>query len=167
MTDDKKQKFVTADGYAPEVPKHESPTLADDYTLILMVRDHLQNGRNGTRANLAFAELVKRMGVELPKLSLDPVAFVRDDTGERTDSAKGVDPERVEEQDDGSDKTIPPTPWTASFKPRYNHSQDFSEYNPGPGAIGWYDDPDGSGRERWWLGIMWSDTYRDKVRGRA
>ena len=27
---------------------------------------------------------------------------------------------------------------------------------------GWYPDPEGSGRDRWWMGTQWSETYRQR-----
>src|SRR5690349_17359662 len=103
MTDKRSLKIVTTDGYAPHVGKHESPTLSDTYTLILMVRDTLQNGANPTRGNLAFAELVKRMAIPMPKLELDPLPFVREETGTRHAEAKGHDEDIVEYDEDGKE----------------------------------------------------------------
>lgn len=159
-------KFITAEGYAPSVPKGESPTLGDDYTLVLMVRDTLQNGANPTRGKLAFEELIKRMNLPMPELTLDPEPFVVEDEsgiGFRNSSAKGKYPDLDE---NGDPHPQAGQEWEGKFMPRYAYAQDFADYNPGPGAIGWYDDPDGSGKERWWMGIMWSDTFRDKKEGR-
>ena len=159
---------MTTDGYAPEVPKSESPTLSDDYTLALIVRDALQNGNNMTRGNLAFAELVKRMAIPKPKLPIDEKPYVRADDGGRSESSRGVYPEFTGPEDE---KVLHPQAgqaWVGEFRPRFGFSQDRADYNPGPTEMGWYDDPDGSGRERWWLGSVWADIYRDKPKaGRA
>lgn len=38
-------------------------------------------------------------------------------------------------------------------------SEDTSTTPSGPPA-GWYDDPDGTGRQRWYDGITWTDQYQ-------
>ncbi len=170
MAETDKEKYLLIDnmGQAPHVPKSESPTLSDDYTLVMMVRETLQSGEFPTRGSLAFAELVKRMRLQKPKLPLDPQPYLRPD-GERSESKKGVYPEfyNLPDEDGGGPDEDNPHPnagqeWEANFAPRFEYSQDRADYNPGPSTIGWYDDPDGSGRERWWMGTVWADLYRDK-----
>jgi Protein of unknown function (DUF2510). len=163
MSDDKKIVIVNTDGYAPAVPKSESPLLANDYTLVMMVRDSIQNGHNMTRGNLAFAELVRRMAIPKPTLPLDEKPYIRED-GQRSESSRGVYPELVDPADPDDPHPFAGREWVGTFQPRFGFSQDKADYNPGPSTIGWYDDPDGSGRERWWMGMVWADLYRDKPR---
>lgn len=155
--------FPPSQTYAPRVPKGVSPTLGTDYELAYIVRDALVNGGSTTRANLALAELVKRMKVLVPKLELDPEPFITPD-GSRSEAAKGAFPETYIDPETGDAVEHPQAgeSWEATFQPRFGYSQSFADYNPGPTAIGWYDDPDGSGKERWWMGTVWSDNFRDK-----
>lgn len=145
------KRLVSTDGYAPEVPKYVDIPSADPETLVLILRDYLQNN-HGTRttANLAIRHLVRKLHIETTFEELDPEPWEMLVPSEEDSDSGKVKLERFEVRKDGAD-----------FKPRYGYAQDQTLYTPGPTEMGWYPDPDGSGKERWWLGTMWSENYRD------
>lgn len=141
---------ITTDGYAPPVPSYVDIPSANIETLILIVRDGLQNGANPTRANLAMRYLVEKLNLEstFTKLDEEPYLYFENTLNEHRSAAA----REVNENDDSVEY--------GSFRPRYGFSQNEVDYKPKPTEMGWYPDPDGSGQERWWMGTMWADSYR-------
>jgi hypothetical protein len=132
--------------YTPEIPSWVDIPSLHPFDLVLVLRDFLENGAmvKNPKAMLALRALTEKLAITEPEnRQLDPKPWVKESPEE------GVS-ERLEAPAVG-----------ATLQPRFSFIQDPEEYTPKPQEMGWYSDPDGSGRGRWWLGTMWSDVYRE------